>query len=97
MLVVTGGMGILQINIGDEIVVETGIIPDVDKGAHKEDQAFEIAYIDGIRLGVGGTTTIDTRGGDLVIGAAIGSMFQSAVTTITSDFNVEETYCISHI
>ena len=92
-LVVAGGMGISgKATFGDEIIVDTGIIPDVDKGAYigKEDQAFETAYIDGIRLGVGGTTTIDTRGGDLVISAAIGSSVSiSTVTTMTSDLNVE--------
>ena len=92
-LVIAGGMGVSgKATFGDEIIVDTGIIPDVDKGAYigKEDQAFETAYIDGIRLGVGGTTTIDTRGGDLVISAAIGSSVSiSTVTTITSDLNVE--------
>ena len=92
-LVVAGGLGISgKATFGDEIIVDTGIIPDVDKGAYigKEDQAFETAYIDGIRLGVGGTTTIDTRGGDLVISAAIGSSVSiSTVTTMTSDLNVE--------
>tara|TARA_B100001996_G_scaffold118317_1_gene89538 strand:- start:1268 stop:6547 length:5280 start_codon:yes stop_codon:yes gene_type:complete len=92
-LVIAGGMGISgKATFGDEIIVDTGIIPDVDKGAYigKSDQAFEEAYIDGIRLGVGGTTTIDTRGGDLVVSAAIGSSVSiSTVTTMTSDLNVE--------
>ena len=91
-LVVAGGIGIDgKATIDDVIVANTGIIPDVDKGAYigTVGGAFEEAYIDGIRLGVGGTTTIDTRGGDLVISAAIGSSVSiSTITTIDADLNV---------
>jgi len=91
-LVVAGGIGIDgRATIDDVIVANTGIIPDVDKGAYigTVGGAFEEAYIDGIRLGVGGTTTIDTRGGDLVISAAIGSSVSiSTITTISADLNV---------
>ena len=60
---------------------------------------YVLIDIDGIRLGVGGTTTIDTRGGDLVIGAAIGSSVSiSTVTTITSDLKCRRRHhCILHI
>ena len=81
----------VKATIDDVIVANTGIIPDVDKGAYigTVGGAFEEAYIDGIRLGVGGTTTIDTRGGDLVISAAIGSSVSiSTITTIDADLNV---------
>ena len=91
-LVVAGGIGVDgKATIDDVIVANTGIIPDVDKGAYigTVGGAFEEAYIDGIRLGVGGTTTIDTRGGDLVISAAIGSSVSiSTITTISADLNV---------
>jgi hypothetical protein len=91
-LVVAGGIGVDgRATIDDVIVANTGIIPDVDKGAYigTVGGAFEEAYIDGIRLGVGGTTTIDTRGGDLVISAAIGSSVSiSTITTISADLNV---------
>ena len=52
--------------------VELGLVPDADVGAYlgQSDNAFSAAYIDGIRIGVGGTTTIDTRGGDLVLNAS---------------------------
>ena len=87
-----GGIGVDgRATIDDVIVANTGIIPDVDKGAYigTVGGAFEEAYIDGIRLGVGGTTTIDTRGGDLVISAAIGSSVSiSTITTISADLNV---------
>ena len=33
----------------------------------QSNKAFENAYISGVRIGVGGTTTIDTRGGDLIL------------------------------
>jgi len=91
-LVVTGGLGVDGATTLDDLVtINTGIVPDVDKGAYigTVGRAFEEAYIDGIRLGVGGTTTIDTRGGDLVISAAIGSSVSiSTITTISADLNV---------
>ena len=91
-LVVTGGLGVDGATTLDDLVtINTGIVPDVDKGAciGTVGRAFEEAYIDGIRLGVGGTTTIDTRGGDLVISAAIGSSVSiSTITTINADLNV---------
>ena len=49
--------------------VELGLVPDADVGAYlgQSTKAFSEAYIDGVRIGVGGTTTIDTRGGDLIL------------------------------
>jgi hypothetical protein len=49
--------------------VALGLVPDVDGGAYlgQSTKAFSEAYIDGVRIGVGGTTTIDTRGGDLIL------------------------------
>jgi hypothetical protein len=91
-LVVAGGIGVDgKATLDDEVTVNTGIVPDTDKGAYigSVDKSFEEAYIDGIRLGVGGTTTIDTRGGNLVISAAIGSSVSiSTITTISADLNV---------
>jgi hypothetical protein len=54
------------------ITVETGIVPDADVGAYlgESNKAFEKAYISGVQIGVGGTTTIDTRGGDLKLDAS---------------------------
>ena len=54
------------------ITVETGIVPDSDVDAYlgTSSKAFSEAYIDGVRMGVGGTTTIDTRGGDLELNAS---------------------------
>ena len=51
--------------------VETGLVPDADVGAYlgQSTNAFSEAYIDGVRIGVGATTTIDTRGGDLKLDA----------------------------
>jgi hypothetical protein len=50
----------------------TGIVPNADTGAYlgQSNKAFSEAYIDGVRIGVGGTTTIDTRGGDLKLDAS---------------------------
>jgi len=52
--------------------VELGLVPDADVGAYlgQSTNAFSEAYIDGVRIGVGGTTTIDTRGGDLILNAS---------------------------
>ena len=51
--------------------VETGLVPDADVGAYlgESNKAFEKAYISGVQIGAGGTTTIDTRGGDLKLDA----------------------------
>ena len=51
--------------------VELGLVPDADVGAYlgQSTKAFSEAYIDGVQIGVGGTTTIDTRGGDLKLDA----------------------------
>jgi|694.fasta_scaffold00167_99 hypothetical protein len=91
-LVVSGGLGVDGKSTLDDIVtINTGIIPDVDKGAYigTVGGAFEEAYIDGIRIGVAGTTTIDTRGGNLVINASIGSSVSiSTNTTISGELNV---------
>ena len=81
-LVVSGGVGIAQnLNVGGtstlngEVTVNTGIVPDVDAGAYigATGKAFSEAHIDGIRIGVAGTTTIDTRGGNLALTAPTGS------------------------
>jgi hypothetical protein len=49
--------------------VTTGLVPNAEGGAYlgQSTKAFSEAYIDGVRIGVGGTTTIDTRGGDLIL------------------------------
>ena len=49
--------------------VALGLVPDADVGAYlgQSNNAFEKAYISGVQIGVGGTTTIDTRGGDLIL------------------------------
>ena len=49
--------------------VALGLVPNAEGGAYlgQSTKAFSEAYIDGVRIGVGGTTTIDTRGGDLIL------------------------------
>jgi hypothetical protein len=55
--------------------VQTGLVPDADVDAYlgESNKAFEKAYISGVQIGAaagaGGTTTIDTRGGDLKLDA----------------------------
>ena len=51
--------------------VQTGLVPDADVDAYlgESNKAFEKAYISGVQIGIGGTTTIDTRGGDLKLDA----------------------------
>jgi len=91
-LVVSGGLGVDgKTTLDDIVTINTGIIPDVDKGAYigTVGGSFDEAYIDGVRIGVAGTTTIDTRGGNLVINAAIGSSVSiSTNTTISGVLNV---------
>jgi microcystin-dependent protein len=87
-LIITGGAGIAKnLNVGGtlnitgtstfngEVTVNAGIVPDIDAGAYigATGKAFSEAHIDGIRIGVAGTTTIDTRGGNLVLTAPTGS------------------------
>ena len=103
-LIITGGVGIAKnINVGGtlnitgtstfngEVTVNTGIVPDVDAGAYigATSKAFSEAHIDGIRIGVAGTTTIDTRGGNLVLTAPIGSNVAiSTSTTINGNLDM---------
>ena len=103
-LIITGGVGIAKnINVGGtlnitgtstfngEVTVNTGIVPDVDAGAYigTTGKAFSEAYIDGIRIGVAGTTTIDTRGGNLVLTAPTGSNVAiSTSTTINGNLDM---------
>jgi len=71
--------------------VETGLVPDADVGAYigTSGNAFSEAYIDGVRIGVGGTTTIDTRGGDLVLNASTNKV------SVTNDLSVSRnTYLV---
>ena len=103
-LIITGGVGIAKnINVGGvlnitgtstfngEVTVNTGIVPDVDTGAYigATGKAFSEAHIDGIRIGVAGTTTIDTRGGNLVLTAPTGSNVAiSTSTTINGNLDM---------
>jgi microcystin-dependent protein len=103
-LIIKGGVGISSdVNIGGtlnisgastlngEVTVNTGIVPDVDAGAYigTTGKAFSEAHIDGIRIGVAGTTTIDTRGGDLVLTAPTGSKVAiSTSTTINGNLDM---------
>ena len=103
-LLITGGVGIAKnLNVGGtlnitgtstfngEVTVNTGIVPDVDAGAYigATSKAFSEAHIDGIRIGVAGTTTIDTRGGNLVLTAPIGSNVAiSTSTTINGNLDM---------
>ena len=104
-LIIKGGVGISSdVNIGGtlniagsstlngEVIVNTGIVPDVDAGAYigTTGKAFSEAHIDGIRIGVAGTTTIDTRGGDLVLTAPIGSKVAIS-TSATINGNLDMT------
>ena len=103
-LVVGGGVGIARnLNVGGtlnitgattlngEVTVNTGIVPDVDAGAYigATGKAFSEAHIDGIRIGVAGTTTVDTRGGNLVLTAPTGSKVAiSTSTTINGNLDM---------
>ena len=103
-LIIKGGIGIAEnLNVGGtlnitgtstlngEVTVNTGIVPDVDSGAYigATGKAFSEAHIDGIRIGVAGTTTIDTRGGNLVLTAPIGSNVAiSTSTTINGNLDM---------
>ena len=103
-MVVSGGVGIAQnLNVGGtlnitgattlngEVTVNTGIVPDIDSGAYigATGKAFSEAHIDGIRIGVAGTTTIDTRGGDLVLTAPTGNNVAiSTSTTINGNLDM---------
>jgi hypothetical protein len=71
--------------------VETGLVPDADVDAYlgQSTKAFSEAYIDGVRIGVGGTTTIDTRGNDLKLDASTGKV------NVVNDFKVDRnTYLV---
>ena len=96
---IKGGVGIAEnLNAGGtstlngEVTVNTGIVPDVDAGAYigATGKAFSEAHIDGIRIGVAGTTTVDTRGGNLVLTAPTGSKVAIS-TSATIDGNLDMT------
>ena len=104
-LIIKGGIGIAEnLNVGGtlgvtgtstfngEVTVNTGIVPDVDSGAYigVTGKAFSEAHIDGIRIGVAGTTTIDTRGGNLVLTAPTGSKVAIS-TSATINGNLDMT------
>ena len=104
-LIIKGGIGIAEnLNVGGtlnitgtstlngEVTVNTGIVPDVDSGAYigATGKAFSEAHIDGIRIGVAGTTTIDTRGGNLVLTAPTGSKVAIS-TSATINGNLDMT------
>ena len=72
-LEVTRNLSVTGVSTFTDLVnVALGLVPDADVDAYlgQSTKAFSEAYIDGVRIGVGGTTTIDTRGGDLVLNAS---------------------------
>ena len=89
---VNGTLGVTGTStFNGEVTVNTGIVPDVDAGAYigATGKAFSEAHIDGIRIGVAGTTTIDTRGGNLVLTAPTGSKVAiSTSTTINGNLDM---------
>ena len=72
--------------------VETGLLPDDDKGAYlgSSSKSFSEAYIDEIRIGVGGTNIIDTREGDLVLDS------QTDNVVISNDLTVNQVTNLSN-
>jgi microcystin-dependent protein len=104
-LLITGGVGIAKnLNVGGTlnitrtstfngaVTVNTGIVPEVDSGAYigATGKAFSKAHIDSIRIGVAGTTVIDTRGGNLVLTAPTGSKVAIS-TSATINGNLDMT------
>jgi len=66
--------------------VETGLLPDDDKGAYlgSSSKSFSEAYIDEIRIGVGGTNVVDTREGNLVLDS------QTSRVVVNNDLTVNQ-------
>jgi len=66
--------------------VETGLLPDNDKGAYlgSSSKSFSEAYIDEIRIGVGGTNVVDTREGNLVLNS------QTSRVVVNNDLTVNQ-------
>ena len=66
--------------------VEVGLLPDADKSAYlgSSSQAFTEAYVNEVRIGVGGTNVVDTRTGNLVLDS------QSNQVIANNDFRVND-------
>jgi len=66
--------------------VQNGLVPDSDLGSTlgAAGKAFDGAHLDGIRIGIAATTTIDTRGGKLVLDSV------ENVVEINNDLTVNE-------
>jgi hypothetical protein len=64
----------------------SGIVPDNDKGAYigSQTNAFSEAYINEVRIGVGGTNVIDTREGNLILNS------NTNIVKIESELVVDE-------
>jgi hypothetical protein len=78
-------------NIVGVTTVQTGLLPSSDTGAYlgSSTKSFSEAHIDGIRVGYSGTTTIDTRGGNLILNSTGNStIIQSGITSIQGDLRV---------
>ena len=90
-LEVTGNLSVTGISTFTSLTtVQTGFVPDADVNAYlgQSTKAFSEAYIDGVRIGVGGTTTIDTRGGDLVLNASTGKVSVSNDLGVSGNLSV---------